>query len=298
VNQVKDLDAPVFIWGESGTGKELVAREIHRTGSRNKGNFIAVNCGAIPDHLLESELFGYTRGAFTGAIRTRPGLIEDANGGTFFLDEIGDLSLPLQAKLLRVIQEKEIRRIGENKTVKVDVRFISATNKDIEKAVNSGNFREELYYRLKIFTIRLPSLRERQEDIPDLIRYFVQKYCKKMNRSPAFFSSGALELLSSYSWPGNIRELQNEVQRCLIVSQGNNLIKEENLSTKINPAGEKYVKSSNSYSQAKSNFERRFLYQALSRFGFNRTKTAAEIGLSRQGLFRLMKKHCLLTAYK
>ena len=162
IDRVKDRDIPVFICGESGTGKELVARTIHTSGARKKGKFIAVNCGAIPEHLLESELFGYVRGAFTGAVRTKPGLIEEANGGTFFLDEICDLPLSLQAKLLRLLQEKEIRRIGENTPLSVNGRFISATNKNIEREIELGNFREDLYYRLKIITFELPPFRERK----------------------------------------------------------------------------------------------------------------------------------------
>jgi len=173
IDKVKDLNAPVSISGESGTGKELIARAIHFRGVRRHGQFVAVNCGAIPEHLLESELFGYARGAFTGALRDKTGLIEEADAGTFFLDEIGDLSLQLQAKLLRLIQEKEIRRIGENRTRPVDVRFISATNKDIEKEVESGRFREDLYYRLRIITIDIPPLRERRDDLELLMDYFI-----------------------------------------------------------------------------------------------------------------------------
>lgn len=290
VDKVKDSDAPVFIIGESGTGKELIARTIHEKGARRKGQFVAVNCGAIPDLLLESELFGHARGAFTGAIRNKPGLIEEANGGTFFLDEIGDLVPHLQAKLLRLLQEKEIRRVGENRTRFVDVRFMSATNKNLEKEIESGNFREDLYYRLKIISVELPPLRERREDVVYLLNHYVEKYCVEMKREQVFFSPRALELLQDYPWPGNVRELQNEIQRCLILSGEENLVKEESLSSKINPEKERYSTSSHDFFRARAEFERRFLNQALARWNYNRAKTAEEIGLSRQGLFKLIKK--------
>jgi two-component system response regulator AtoC len=293
IDKIKDTDAPVFICGESGTGKELIARAIHERGLRKERPFVAVNCGAIPDHLLESELFGHARGAFTGALRDKAGLIEEANGGTFFLDEIGDLPLPLQAKLLRLLQEREIRRIGENRTKRVDVRFISATNKNIEKEIEHGNFRVDLYYRLRILTIEVPPLRERKNDLLLFINYFVDKYCREMKRERAYFSPRALDLLMDYAWPGNIRELQSEIQRCLILSGDGGLIKQEHLSAKINPQKEVCSTVSYSYYQAKAEFEIRFLSQALHRFGHNKARTAEGIGLSRQGLFKLLKKHGL-----
>lgn len=291
MERVKNIDVPVFIWGESGTGKELIARTIHETGCSRRGKFIAVNCGAIPDHLLESELFGYVKGAFTGALRDKPGLVEEAHGGAFFLDEIGDLSLSLQAKLLRLLQEKEFRRVGDNRIRRVDVRFISATNKNIEREVARGRFREDLYYRLKIFTVEIPPLRERQEDILALLNFYVAKYCQQMNRGRAYFSPQSLELLLNHHWPGNVRELQNEIQRCLVLCGDGSLIKEEHLSLRINPHREVHHASSYDYFRAKADFEKRFLNQALSRFRYNRVKTAAQLGLSRQGLFKLIKKH-------
>lgn len=291
IERVKNTDVPVFIWGESGTGKELIARTIHEKGLFSGGKFIAVNCGAIPDHLLESELFGYVKGAFTGALRDKPGLIEEAHGGSFFLDEIGDLSLSLQSKLLRLLQEKEFRRVGDNRIRRVEVRFISATNKNIEREVTRGRFREDLYYRLKIFTVDIPPLRERQEDILSLLNFFVVKYCRQMRRDRVYFSPRSLELLMNYPWPGNVRELQNEIQRCLVICGDGCLIKEEHLSSRINPLREVHSASSYDYFRAKADFEKRFLNQALSRFHYNRAKTAAQIGLSRQGLFKLIKKH-------
>lgn len=295
MKRVKDSDIPVFVSGESGTGKELIARLIHQKGRSQTGKFVAINCGAIPDQLLESELFGYLRGAFTGAVRDRPGLIEEANRGTFFLDEVGDLSPPLQAKLLRVLQEKEIRRIGENRTRHVNVRFISATNKNIEKEVDKGHFREDLYYRLKIVSIEIPPLRERKEDVLCILNHLIEKYCREMRRERVYFSPRAMQLLLNYAWPGNVRELQNEIQKCLLLCEEGNLIKENHLSPKILGQREKASISSLDYFCAKAEFEKKFLNEALIRSNYNRTKTAEEIGLSRQGLFKLMKKHGILT---
>ncbi|MFQ6068910.1 MAG: sigma-54 interaction domain-containing protein [Candidatus Aminicenantales bacterium] len=293
IDRVKDNDAPVFIYGESGTGKELIAKAIHFRGRRWRGKFVVVNCGAIPDHLIEAELFGYVRGAFTGAYRDKPGLIEEADRGSFFLDEIGDLSLNLQAKLLRVLQEREIRRVGENRVRRVNVRFMSATNKDIEREVERGKFREDLYYRLKIITIHVTPLRERREDLFFLINHFVSKYSQEMKREGVTVSPRAFELLMEYDWPGNVRELQNEIQRCLILAGEDGVLKEENLSSKINPHKVKFSSATYNYFQAKADFEKRFLNQALARFGYNKSRTAEEIGITRQGLFKLMKKHNL-----
>lgn len=289
--KVKDSHAPVFLSGESGTGKELVAKIIHFSGSRKNGEFVAMNCGAVPENLLESELFGYRKGSFTGAVRDKVGLIEEANGGTFFLDEIGDLSLHLQAKLLRLLQEKEIRRIGENRVRRMNVRFISATNKNIEEEVAHGRFRKDLYYRLKIVAIHLPSLRERKTDILSLLNHYIEKYSKEMGRDRVSFSLQAVELLTNYSWPGNVRELQNEIQRCLILCGDEDCIQAEHLSPKIKGSGEIQNEAPFDYCRAKSEFEKRFVHQALVHFNYNRTRTAEEIGLSRQGLFKLMKKH-------
>ncbi len=293
IEKVKNKDTPVFIWGESGTGKELVARNIHYSGSRGSGRFVALNCGAIPENLLESELFGYARGAFTGATRDKPGLVEEADGGTLFLDEVGDLSLPLQAKLLRFLQDREIRRVGETRTRQVDVRFISATNKKLEEEMRRERFREDLYYRLKIVTIEIPPLRDRREDVIPLLEYFLKIYCREQGRPRSYFTPSGVELLLHYSWPGNIRELQNEVQRCLILNGDGALIKEESLSPRINPGGVIPVGDANNFFRAKADFEKRFILQALARFGNNKTRTAQKIGLSRQGLFKLIKKHAI-----
>ncbi|MHB8094261.1 MAG: sigma 54-interacting transcriptional regulator [Candidatus Aminicenantales bacterium] len=298
VSRVRNTSAPVFISGESGTGKELVARTIHETGSRSRGQFVAVNCGAIPDHLLESELFGYARGAFTGAARDRAGLIEEADHGTFFLDEIGDLSPHLQSKLLRVLEERRIRRLGENRTRPVDVRFVSATHKDLDREVRECRFREDLYYRLKIIVIELPPLRERKADLLPLINHFAESYAREMKIPRPYFAPLAMEMLLQYSWPGNVRELQNEIQRCLVMAGGNNLIREEYLSPEINPRGERYSEASRDLRRARMEFEHRFLRDALARCGQHRARTAAEIGITRQGLFKLIKKYGIGAAWK
>lgn len=295
IERVRDTDAPVFIAGESGTGKELAAKTIHETGRRCDGPFVAVNCAAIPEALLESELFGHARGSFTGAFRDKSGLVEEASGGTFFLDEIGDLPLALQSKLLRVLEEKKIRRVGETRPRTVDVRFVSATNKDLDHEVERGRFREDLYYRLKIIAIDLPPLRERPDDALLLLNHFLDEFSRTMSRPRPFVSPVALEMLLHYPWPGNVRELQNEVQRCLVMAGGGPLILEDHLSPKINPAGETHSLASHRFAEAKADFEKRFLREALARCRYHRTRTAAEVGLTRQGLFKLLKKHGIET---
>jgi DNA-binding NtrC family response regulator len=291
--RVRDSDAPVFLSGESGTGKELAAKTIHETGRRRKGPFVAVNCAAIPEALLESELFGHARGSFTGAFRDKAGLVEEASSGTFFLDEIGDLPLPLQSKLLRALEEKQVRRVGETRPRGVDVRFVSATNKDLDREVERGRFRQDLFYRLKIITIDLPPLRERPDDVLLLLDHFLDEFSRSMARPRPFVSPLAVEMLLRYPWPGNVRELQNEVQRALIMAAGGPLILEDHLSPKVNPQGETYSRDSHKLAAARADFERRFLREALARCRYHRTRTAAEVGLTRQGLFKLMKKHGL-----
>lgn len=291
IEKYKDSQAPVFIGGESGTGKELVAKSIHQQSLRNRCGFVSINCAAIPEHLIESELFGFVRGAFTGAVRDKPGLMEEASGGTLFLDEIGDLSPHLQAKLLRIVEDKEVRRLGETRNRVVDVRFISATNRDIEKQVAENLFREDLFYRLKILPIELKPLRNRSEDIGLLIDFFLDKYCRQVKRKKPLLTPSARELLQSYRWPGNVRELQNEIQRCVILYSDALVITEHDLSPRINPHPSQENEPGYDYFKAKAEFEKRFLRQALDRFHYNRTRTAQEIGLSRQGLFKLIKKH-------
>jgi formate hydrogenlyase transcriptional activator len=217
---VAPTDSTVLITGETGTGKELIARAIHNLSPRRERTFVKVNCAAIPTGLLESELFGHERGAFTGAINQRIGRFELANGGTIFLDEVGDIPLELQPKLLRVLQEQEFERLGSTQTVRVDVRLVAATNRDLAEMVATRTFRSDLYYRLRVFPLLMPPLRERQEDIPALVRYFVEKYARRMNRSVETIPAETLDLLVRYPWPGNIRELENLIERAVIVSPG------------------------------------------------------------------------------
>lgn len=227
IDLVAPTEATVLITGESGTGKELVARAIHERSSRREGPMITVNCGAIPEALFESEFFGHVRGAFTGAQRDKPGRFELANSGTLFLDEIGELPLPMQAKLLRVLQEQEVERVGDPKARKIDVRILAATNRDLAAEVEAGRFRQDLYYRLSVFPIENPPLRERREDIQLLAAHFIQVTAKRMNRRPPKFTKAAARQLATRDWPGNVRELQNAVERSLILSQGSPLVFDE-----------------------------------------------------------------------
>ena len=220
VRSVAPSDATVLIEGETGTGKELVARAIHQLSARKNQSFVKVNCAAIPSGLLESELFGHEKGAFTGAISQKIGRLELANGGTLFLDEVGDIPLELQPKLLRVLQEQEFERLGSNRTIRVNVRLIAATNRELEKLVESREFRGDLYYRLRVFPIQVPALRDRREDVPILIRYFVQKFARRMNKMVDTIPEGAMAALLAWKWPGNVRELENLIERAVILSRG------------------------------------------------------------------------------
>jgi formate hydrogenlyase transcriptional activator len=220
VSLVAPTDSTVLILGETGTGKELIAREIHNQSNRPAGPFIRVNCAAIPPSLIASELFGHERGAFTGALQRRVGRFESANGGTIFLDEIGELPMETQITLLRVLQEREFERVGSNQPISVDVRIVAATNRDLTAAVAAGTFRQDLFYRLNVFPIYLPALRERIDDIPVLLAYLVEKYSLKVGKRFSAIRMGTVEVLQSYDWPGNIRELQNVIERAVIVCEG------------------------------------------------------------------------------
>lgn len=227
IEKVAGTDARVLITGANGTGKELVARSLHQCGSRNSMPYIEVNCAAIPSELIESELFGHEKGAFTSAIKQHKGKFEQADGGTLFLDEIGDMSLAAQAKVLRVLQEKKLSRVGSDKDIDVDVRVIAATNKDLRSEIEKGNFREDLFHRLSVIVIKVPSLDERKEDIPSLISYFVNQICTESSMPRKSFSPGAVELLMRKSWTGNVRELRNVVERLLIL--GDSVISSDNV---------------------------------------------------------------------
>jgi two-component system, NtrC family, response regulator AtoC len=282
VHKVAKLSATVLILGESGTGKELLARLLHRESGKGEAPFIAVNLSAIPHELVESTLFGHERGAFTGAHRQQLGKFELAAGGTLFLDEIGDLRFDLQAKLLRAIQEGEIERVGGSKPIRTDFRLIAATNVDLEKAVKENRFREDLYYRINVIPIRMPPLRDRIEDLPELARLFINRYRTKFRKPVKGISASALKILSSYWWPGNIRELENLIERLVAVSDKEWLVDEdlplEYHFAKLDSAPS--IKGENTlFQEAFDTFERNFILRALERSDWNVTATAKYLGL-------------------
>lgn len=280
MSRVIPASSPVLIQGETGTGKELVARAIHYNGPRREGPFVPVNCGAIPEALLESELFGHTRGAFTGAVTDKKGLFASADGGTIFLDEVSELPLSLQPKLLRVLQNGEVRRVGDTKPMRVDVRVISATNRNLDNLVKEGKFREDLYYRLNVIPIELPPLRERKEDIPLLAAHFLRLSAARVGKRITGISEPALEKLSQYSWPGNIRQLENVIERAVVLCSGDRLSAED-ISL---PVEEKPGRMQNVHTGTVAEIEKQVVLERLARFGGNRTKTAASLGISRRTL--------------
>ena len=296
MSRIVKSDSSVLVTGESGTGKELVARALHYNGTRRDRPFIAVNCSAIPEALLESELFGHVRGAFTGAVKDKPGKFETANHGTIFLDEIGTLSLHLQVKLLRVLQEHEVERVGSNKTVKLHVRVISATNSELENMVKCGIFREDLYYRLNVIPLHLPPLRERQQDIVYLTAFFLEKQCRLMGRAPCSISKQALEALELYSWPGNVRELENLIERMIVLTDAT-VITLDDIPAKI--VGEKSADEALSFTmpsngvdlvETMSRIEQSLIRQALESAGGVKAKAAALLGINRTTLVEKIKR--------
>ena len=281
VQKVAKISATVLVLGESGTGKELLARMIHRESGRPTAPFVAVNLAAIPKELVESALFGHEKGAFTGAIRQQLGKFELAAGGTLFLDEIGDLKYELQAKLLRAIQEEEIERVGGTHPIKTDLRLIAATNVDLEKAVKDGRFREDLYYRLNVIPIRMPALRDRLEDLPELARFFLRKYSIKFRKNVQGIAESTLDILSSYWWPGNIRELENLIERLVAVSD-KDWITDEDLPFELHVAKldtQDQASTENLLDRALSTFERNFIVRALEKSSWNVTATSRALGI-------------------
>lgn len=281
ISRIRDNQVTVLINGESGTGKELVARAIHYSGKFAKSPFITVNCGAIPENLLESELFGFVKGAFTGADSTRAGFFQAADGGTIFLDEIGNASLPVQQRLLRVLQEKEVTMIGSHKAQKINVRVIAATNEDLLTMVQKETFREDLYYRLNVVNIEIPPLRVRKDDIPLLANYFVKKYAREFQKSPLKISGKAMDILMRYEWPGNIRELENTVQRSLIMADSE--IEPVHLPGHIKTS---MPLASNNVFELKTleEAERDYIQKVLNAVGNNKTKAAGILGIDRKTL--------------
>jgi len=296
INQSADSEARILILGENGTGKELVAREIHRRSRRAQASFIEVNCASIPESLIESELFGHEKGAFTDAYARRKGKFEMANGGTLFLDEIADMSLSTQAKVLRVLQEMKFERIGGEKSISVDVRVIAATNKNIQEEIHSGRFREDLYFRINVIPIFVPPLRERIEDLPDLIDYFMDKFRRGSEEPQRRFSEGSLQLLRTYSWPGNIRELKNFIERINIMSE-ERVISADSvrrfLTSRTDWEKEEVLKGFESMklNEAKDEFEREFLVIKLEENGQNITRTSRALGITPSHLHNKIKKH-------
>jgi len=297
VRRVAETNATVLIHGESGTGKELIARAVHDNSLRSQGPFVAINCGAIPLTLMESELFGHERGAFTDAKEAKAGTFERADGGTLFLDEVGELPLDAQVKLLRVLEERRITRIGGKKAIPVDVRIVAATNRNLDDEVKNGHFRLDLLYRLNVFTLILPPLRERKEDIPLLTNFFIRKYNRTLSLDVQSVSPEAISLLTSYDWPGNVRDLENAIQSSMILCTGG-VIRPEHLPDRIKgyelaEAQTVSGSSGNSIREINAQMEKELIIEALKKHNFNRTLTAEALNISRKTLFNKMKRYGL-----
>jgi transcriptional regulator with GAF, ATPase, and Fis domain len=296
LKKVVDTRVTVLVEGETGTGKELIASAVHYWSDRRDALFVAQNCAAMPENLLESELFGHKKGSFTGATDDKKGLFELTDEGTLFLDEVGEMPLNLQAKLLRVLQESEIRPIGSNTTKKVDVRIVAATNRDLEKEVEAGRFREDLFYRLKVFPLKVPPLRERVVDIPLLAGHFLKRYAQEFGRNVQGFSQQAMELMSAYKWPGNVRELENEVQRLIIQLDDDGFVEPEHLSPKIRQVEnllDKVHPRKGSLKSMMAQVEKWILLEALREHDNNKSQTARTLGITREGLHKKLKNYKL-----
>jgi DNA-binding NtrC family response regulator len=299
VARVAGSTATVLVEGESGTGKELVARAIHTHSPRAGAPFVPVNCTALTESLLESELFGHARGAFTGAVAAKRGLFETANGGTMFLDEIGDMGPKMQAQLLRTLQDGEIRPVGGSEASRVDVRLVCATNKDLDAEVKAGRFREDLYFRINVVTVRLPALRERREDIPILVAHFLAKLARRERREPATLSADGLKLLTGYGWPGNVRELENAIERAVAVAKGNVILPSDlppEVSGRLSPTSPGAPAASDANAGILADrptlgeLERRYIQLVLSECGGNKKKAAEKLGIDRRTLYRALER--------
>lgn len=284
VQKVSPTDISVLITGETGTGKELIAREIHVRSARSQGPFVVINCGAIPEALMESELFGHVRGAFTGAVVTRPGKFQVAHTGTLFLDEIGELPLPLQVKLLRALQERTVTKVGDSKPEKVDIRVIAATHRDLDEEIRKGTFREDLFYRLNVVNIYLPPLRDRGDDVLVIAKYLLQKHSAELGSNVRGFTPNALIAIRKFDWPGNVRQLENRIRKALVLCE-KSLIGPEDLDL-----GEEQMQPILPLDKAKEEFQRKYILDVLERNNGNRTKTARDLGVDPRTIFRYLEK--------
>ena len=297
MRKVVNTAATVLLTGETGTGKELIAQSIHFNGPRKSANFVAQNCAALPENLLEAELFGYKKGAFSGAEQDKIGLIEHASGGTLFLDEIGDMTLPIQAKLLRVLQEREVRPLGALHDISVDIRVVAATHHSLLEKVQNGEFREDLYYRLSVFPIELPPLRERREDIPALISYFLGHYASQYGKDVSQLSPAAIEFITHYNFPGNIREMRNMLERAVLMCEDHGTILPEHLPEEVHAAQAKFEDTSLSLGESGSlksvvgRYEAFVIRRRLSEYAGNQTKTAQSLDISRRALIDKINRH-------
>jgi transcriptional regulator with PAS, ATPase and Fis domain len=283
-------DASALIIGSTGTGKELVARAIHYNSDRKDAPFMPINCSAIPETLLESELFGHQKGAFTGAHETRRGLIEEAQGGTVFLDEINTLSMNLQVKLLRVLQERVVRRVGGRENIPIDIRLVSASNQELEEGVRRGEFRQDLYYRLNVVPVRLPDLKDRREDIPLLVHHFLQKFAQQHGEPVRRFSNEAMRVLMTHSWPGNVRELENAVEHSLTMGTGD-VLNPEDLPVSVTSPERDIVEEATLDNVTLAELERRYILRILEKMEGHQIKTAQVLGIDRRTLYRRLRQY-------
>ncbi len=296
IQKVAPSDTTALLLGESGTGKELFARAIHNLSARRKGPYVAINCAAIPRELLENELFGSERGAYTGAVARKMGKFEIAQGGTIFLDEVGDLDIALQAKLLRVLQDRTFERLGGTKTITVDIRLIAASNSDLKKATEKKQFREDLFYRLSVFPITIPPLRDRREDIPELAEYFVKKYCAEMKKPKIRISREAMSLLDKYHWPGNVRELENTIERAIILCEGKKILP-EHLAIRIPSPHEIRLREGAGLKEvgqhAQAEAERALIIRVLAQVRGNKRKASQALKIDYTTLFEKIKRYSI-----
>lgn len=296
IHKVAPYKSTVLLIGESGTGKEVLAKALHRASDRSNKPFVPINCGAIPETLLESELFGHRKGSFTHATRDKLGLVEEAHTGTLFLDEIGELPILLQVKLLRFLQEEEIRRVGDTKDIQVDVRVVAATSKNLEAMMNAGEFREDLYYRLNVLQLEIPPLRERKEDIPLLVEFFADRISKRMARNKITFSRSALKVMLEYRWPGNIRELENTLERTIVLSDADHIDTQDlpdGLQNNTPPTSMDFLGETLSIKQATRLIEKELITRGLEKTGGNRTQAAKLLDISHRALLYKIKEYGL-----